>query len=184
MELNQPIFTEKEQKLLKKMKKGNQDIQYLSSYDGDFLIQFGNTFVKTRSVVICHIREGSKICVGHIGGKPFKSDSQLNDIISIFIDKRLEEWTSLHIKIGDYHGIHSTKDDTLVDEVLLTFIEDDLNAQIIIFDGRLEKKLAEMIATKEKSRDMLRFLAMSFVTQNFPKLSQEWRGNCVRNQGE
>lgn len=168
------MLNEKEQNLLKKMKKGNEDIQYLSSYDGEFLVTFGNNVLRTRTVLTFYLREGFKLCLGHIGEKSFSIDSSKekyrNNIFSVFIDRRLEECVNFHIKTAEYQTVQSTNQDNQSEQVLLTFIEDNLNAQLIIFDGQQNKKLAEMIVSSEESKDKLRFFAMSYVSQHFPGL--------------
>ncbi|MGP6151631.1 hypothetical protein [Priestia flexa] len=175
MQLQELNFTEDERKLLKKMKKGNQEIQYISSYDGKFLVSFGNSFLKTRAVIIFYVLDGKGTCNGHFGNSTFSSktaeDNKKNEPFSVFIDSRLDDEIFLHIKEGSSNITHSTADpQNNKEEVLLTFIEDNMNAQLIIYDNRLSGKLAQFIASKEESKDKLRFFAMSYVSQHFPNL--------------
>jgi hypothetical protein len=175
MEIRNQLFTEKEQKLLRKMEKGNQEIQYISSYGGKFLVSFGNSFLQTRSVILLNVWDGNKSCSGHLGEKIFSTNNlengKNNEPFSVFIDRRLDDEIRIHVKEGDKSRTQSTADlQNTIDHVLLTFIEDNKNAQLIIFDGKLNEKIAQLVATKEEFRDKLRFFAMSYVSKYFPNI--------------
>ncbi|HDR7911770.1 TPA: hypothetical protein QCY05_000853 [Bacillus wiedmannii] len=168
-------FTEKEQKLIKKMGNGNQDIQLIQTRSNEeSIVCYGNTRIKTKSLILCHISEANKACTGHIADSRFNFSSNEDGqsaLLCVFIDRRLEENVFLHIKNENYNVIHSSDiDSSDTEEVLLAYIEDDLHSQLIIFDGRLDQRLVEISASKEDWRNKLRSLALSYIYQIFPDL--------------
>ncbi|MBI0578610.1 hypothetical protein IEC97_14685 [Neobacillus cucumis] len=171
MEVENSLFRETERNPFRMAEKGDREFQYLSSYNGAFLIQFGDSFLNPTTVILFHKGQGKQVCVGLLEGKSFNADPLFNDAISVMIDRKIEETISLQINSGNNNFKHSIDhNSSKTEDLLLIFIENNFHAKLILFDGSLEEKLVEKDAYNEKYRNLLRYYAMSYVTNIFPEL--------------
>ncbi|MEM5590719.1 hypothetical protein AAHH67_01345 [Niallia circulans] len=86
-------LTNKEEKLLEKMLKGNSDIQLMASDGNDSIVCVGDKRIEPIILLLCHITPNGKVCNGKIADKVIgvSFENELNVThtgLRIIIDRR------------------------------------------------------------------------------------------------
>ncbi|AXM88924.1 hypothetical protein B379_07090 [Anoxybacillus ayderensis G10] len=172
-------FNETEEKLIKKMKKGNNDIQIVASNGEESLVCIGSIRVKTSILLLAHITDEHRACYGHIGNRSIQiSSKDKNSLVRCIIDRRKREKKKFHVySEGEFYKYSSQLDDLNVNDkhILFAYIEDNKFAQLTLFNNSIDQKVSELSVRENSLISDLRTLALNYLISNFPDCDQYFR---------